>query len=173
MDCTNREKLLIVVDMQNDFVTGSLANEECQKIVPLIENFLKNWDGEVVFTKDTHEDNYLETQEGMNLPVKHCIVDTPGHDIIDELCPYCYNVFEKDTFASESLSKYIDKHNEYKEVYLCGVCTDICVVSNALMIKSICPDVKLYCLSELCAGTTLEKHEAALKVMESCQIYIS
>ena len=130
------KKLLVVVDMQNDFVTGCLGTPEARAIVPALTEYVKNFDGEVIFTKDTHEKNYLETQEGKYLPVTHCIRGTAGWGIITELKPYVGNDFYcKKTFGSVELANKI-KSGNYDEVQFCGVCTGICVISNALMAKA-------------------------------------
>lgn len=184
-------RILVIVDMQNDFVTGTLGTEEARKIVPkLVEyaNSQKQLGAEILFTQDTHDKNYLSTLEGEKLPVEHCIKDTYGHKIIDELENLIvrnqgidFNVFTKNTFGCSLLYSYIKElYSDYKNhicgeglvIEFCGVCTDICVVSNALMIREAAPDARIFVKAECCAGTTPEAHEAALKVMQSCQIEI-
>lgn len=186
-----KENILIVVDMQNDFITGSLGTKEAEAIV---DNVVKEIESDkytrVLVTQDTHYDNYLETQEGKNLPVKHCIEGTDGwkfHKKIEEALGYCDGlslygdnslVFKKNTFGSEELvESFIDaiKWGEIEEISsitLVGLCTDICVISNALMIKAFLPEVKIRCIENCCAGVTPEKHNAAIEVMKSCQIEI-
>lgn len=173
-------KNLIVIDMQNDFVTGPLGTPEAQAIVPnvirKIEEAIANGT-KVYFTKDTHYSDYLNTQEGRNLPVPHCIIKTEGHDLIPELESYerrC-DVYEKEAFGSNELA--YDMNVEYAmadvgEIELIGVCTDICVISNALLIKAHCPEVRIKVDASCCAGVTPEKHKAALEVMKSCQIEV-
>lgn len=166
-------KLLVIVDMQNDFITGSLANKDAEAIVPKIVKFLKEWDWDVIVTRDTHQENYLETQEGKNLPIKHCIEYTDGweinRDILMAMPVSKSSIIDKPTFGSLG---WITCANDYGEIYLCGTCTDICVVSNALIIKACAPEVKVKVLKDLCAGVTKEKHEAALEVMRSCQVEV-
>lgn len=168
------KKLLIVVDMQNDFVTGSLGTEEAKKIIPnvktRIERAIKEgWD--IWFTKDTHEEDYLKSQEGRKLPVEHCIRGTKGWEIIDDLKEYVKNVIEKPTFGSVKLAEAV-KENNYEEVELIGLCTDICVVSNALLIKAICSELPIAVSENGCAGVTVDTHEAAIRTMQMCQIEI-
>ena len=173
-------KNLIVIDMQNDFVTGPLGTPEAQAIVPnvvrKIEEARAN-NTRIYFTKDTHYQHYLDSQEGRNLPVPHCIRGTKGHDLIPELQPYekLNATYEKETFGSNTLA--YDMKLEYAmddvgEIELIGVCTDICVISNALLIKAHCPEVRIKVDASCCAGVTPEKHKAALEVMKSCQIEV-
>ena len=171
-------KVLVVVDMQNDFITGSLGTPEAQAIVPnvkkKIEEAAKNGDL-IVYTKDTHFHDYLDTMEGKKLPVEHCIYDSEGWQIPDELLPPVgytnVETFEKFTFGSYKLVDFLAWNSD--EIELVGLCTDICVVSNALLLKA-----KLYNTAEIsvdatcCAGVTPETHEAALKTMEMCQINV-
>lgn len=173
-------KLLVVVDMQNDFVTGSLANVEAQKIVPKIKKYIDNFDGRVVFTQDTHYEDYLDTEEGKKLPVEHCIVDTEGWEIVKELQYPDTIRFKKFTFGSIELGEFIHDYcqitfkekSEMSEIYFCGTCTDICVISNVLLTKAYVPDNRIIVLKDLCAGVTPESHEIALKAMQACQIEI-
>lgn len=176
-------RILVVVDMQNDFITGSLGTKEAQAIVPnvkkKVEEAVKNGDL-IIYTRDTHFENYLETKEGEKLPVKHCIYKSEGWRIPDELlAPINYEkmrIFDKFTFGSselplllytEGLTLYCD------EIELVGLCTDICVVSNALMLKAkFYNDVEISVDATCCAGVTPETHEAALKTMEMCQINV-
>ena len=163
----------IIVDMQKDFVTGPLGTPEAKKIVPKIKKRLEKAreDGSrIYFTQDAHTLDYLKTLEGKKLPVPHCVVGTKGFDIVDDLPP----MKRKETLLLKNQFGYADwyrKINPGDTVTICGVCTDICVVSNALLIKSI-GEVNVKVLADCCAGTTPEKHEAALKVMESCQCEI-
>ena len=166
-------KLLVIVDMQNDFIDGSLSNPAAQAIVPGIVELLKSWNGDIIATRDTHQDNYLKTQEGKNLPIKHCIEYTEGWEINSDILMAMpmsrSSIVDKPTFGSLG---WITCANDYDEIYLCGTCTDICVVSNALIIKACAPETKVKVFGNLCAGLTKEKHEAALEVMRSCQVEI-
>lgn len=172
-------KYLVVVDMQNDFISGSLGSEEAKSIVDKVRNRVLEFSGSVVFTMDTHGDDYLESQEGANLPINHCIYGSYGWDIEESIwdaseCrdPYC---FEKHTFGSLGLCEHIRIVNSVRpieEVVIVGLCTDICVISNAIMLKSFVPEVKISIDASCCAGTTPENHENALRAMRQCQIYI-
>lgn len=168
------KKVLIVIDMQNDFIDGSLGTKEAVAIVPHVIEKIKSYAPEDVFaTQDTHPQNYLETQEGRNLPVEHCIKGTPGWDIqkdIAALIPEDH-VFLKPTFGSVDLAKAMTKL-EPDEIELVGLCTDICVISNALMLKAYMPEVPISVDASCCAGVTPEKHDAALETMRSCQIRV-
>ena len=172
-------KTLIVVDMQNDFIDGSLANPAAAAIVEPMTEYIKNFKGDIIFTRDTHYDNYLDTQEGKNLPIPHCIRGTEGWDVRKELVEaanidpilYLHSFVNKNNFGDITILKdkipyYVDK------IYLCGTCTDICVISIALNLKAWFPEIKMYCIADLCAGLTPEKHAAALEVMRSCQIEV-
>ena len=166
-------KYLIVVDMQNDFITGSLGSELAKKIVPGVLEKVKNFDGKVIFTRDTHFDNYMSTQEGRKLPVEHCIKDTEGWQICDELIGYADVVVDKITFGSVELPQILkDYGEEIEEVELCGLCTDICVISNAFVLKSSLPETKIVVDAKCCAGVSVESHETALSAMRAVQIEI-
>ena len=170
-------KLLIVVDMQNDFVhnTNVLGSDAAQAIVPnvkaKIDEYLENGD-QVIFTRDTHHSNYLETQEGDMLPVPHCIHGTTGWCVIDELehpeCPH----YDKFSFGYTHWNRHCTFEENYQSIELCGVCTDICVVSNALILKALYPETPMFVDASCCAGTSEDAHEAALKTMTSCQITV-
>lgn len=166
-----KKKLLIVVDMQNDFIDGSLGTKEAQAIVDKVENYVKNFDGDVIFTLDTHNEDYLNTQEGKKLPVKHCIQHTHGWNITEKLSKYANWTVVKPTFGSTYLTKIVGD-DDYTEIELCGLCTDICVVSNALLLKANFPEIPISVHKDLCAGVTPESHEAALTTMKMCQINI-
>lgn len=168
---------LIVIDMQNDFVTGALGTPEAQAIVPDVARRAREFDGTVLFTKDTHAENYLETQEGRNLPVAHCIRGTEGWQLVPELdavrAARDAAVFEKPTFGSVELAWWLAQENDAEpigSIELAGVCTDICVISNALLIKAHFPEVLVRVNPALCAGVTPQAHEAALATMRSCQV---
>ena len=167
------KKILVVVDMQNDFIDGALGTAEAVKIVPAVCEKIRSFDGEVVFTKDTHSAIYLETQEGRRLPVEHCIKGTYGWELngeIQALSGGC-KIIEKPTFGSVELAGYI-ADGDCTEVELIGLCTDICVISNALLIKAFLPEIPVSVDSACCAGVTPESHENALKAMQMCQIDI-
>lgn len=170
------KKILIVVDMQNDFIDGALGTKEAVAIVPKVEEKIRNFDGEVFFTRDTHETYYLETQEGKNLPVKHCIRDTEGWQIRKELdILRKTEPIDKETFGSTDLAGELVMLNEdqgIESITLVGLCTDICVISNAFLIKASLPEVPIYVDATCCAGVTPESHENALKAMEMCQVKI-
>lgn len=174
-------KVFIIIDMQNDFITGSLANQEALKIVPKIVEKMKSLKEErIVLTYDTHEENYLNTFEGKKLPVEHCIRDTWGWEIESSI----YEVASKKGFlgvwkpnfgGGQKIYNQMQELNNFKdpeEIYMCGTCTDICVVSNALQLRTLYPNARIVIYKDLCAGLTPEKHEAALEVMRSCQIEV-
>ena len=166
-------KTLIVVDMQNDFITGSLGTKEAQAIVPNVKKKIeeyKNHGDEIIFTRDTHSSNYLNTNEGRHLPIQHCINGTWGWLIIDEINDPKYKVMNKPTFGDRFLESYISKYTD--EVEFVGVCTDICVISNVLVLKAQHPEINITVDASCCAGVTPEKHQAALEVMKSCQINV-
>lgn len=167
-------KLLIVVDMQNDFITGSLGSPRAERILPdvkaKVEKYKQNGD-KIIFTRDTHYDNYLTTQEGKYLPVPHCIHGTHGHLTADELSTDGCTVFDKTSFGSLALAKQIAETSQsFDEIELCGLCTDICVVSNALILKAQLPETKIIVDAKCCAGVTEESHKAALLTMKMCQV---
>lgn len=166
------KRLLVVVDMQHDFVDGALGTPEARAIVPAVAQLLakeRAAGSAVAFTLDTHTEGYLSTQEGRLLPVPHCIRGTRGWELIPELDAADARLFEKRTFGSTELASYA---RAYDEVVLCGVCTDICVVSNALLIKAFAPETRVLVAAEACAGTSPAAHEAALLTLKSCQTEI-
>ena len=166
-------KYLIVVDMQVDFITGSLGSKLAEKIVPCVVEKVKNFEGRVIFTRDTHFLDYMKTQEGKKLPVEHCIKDTSGWQICDELTPYVKEVVDKITFGSVSLPDIIKGYGEeIEEIELCGLCTDICVISNAMILKTAFPEVIVRVDSKCCAGVSVESHKTALDAMKAVQIEI-
>ena len=178
--------MLIVVDMQRDFVSGVLGSEEARAIVPAVCARIRRADEEgtpVVFTLDTHETDYMDTREGRFLPVPHCIRGTEGWSLEPDVAKACRPgmiSFEKPTFGSTALMHHVAAFAGAKgcvngkglTVELCGVCTDICVVSNAMLIKAALPEADLIVDPALCAGVTTQKHEAALETMRSCQIQV-
>ncbi len=167
------KRLLVVVDMQKDFIDGALGTSEAQKIVGNVKEKIENYDGDVVFTLDTHSEIYLSTQEGKNLPVEHCIKGTSGWELDENLKELAQGrqIFEKPTFGSVELAEYVVS-KEYTEVELIGLCTDICVISNAMLIKAFLPEVKVAVDASCCAGVTPESHNNALSAMAMCQIEI-
>lgn len=173
------KKILVVVDMQNDFIDGALGTKEAVAIVPNVVKKINEFDGDEIFvTYDTHYDNYFETLEGKKLPVAHCIDGTYGHEINDKVKKALLGKNYKDVikagFGSFSISKGLkDRYpGEEMEVEFVGVCTDICVVSNVLIMRAGYPNAKITVDSSCCAGVTPEKHEAALETMRSCQIEV-
>ena len=170
-------KILVVVDMQNDFIDGALGTAEAVAIVENVKARIREYDPADVFvTMDTHAPNYLETQEGRNLPVEHCIKGTKGWQIRSDIAALLpdWHIYEKPTFGSVALAKDIAEiaAKEDIEIEVLGLCTDICVVSNALMLKAYMPEVQISIDPSCCAGVTPESHEAALKTMQMCQIKV-
>lgn len=172
-------KVLIVVDMQNDFIDGALGTAEAQAIVNNVIDKIKSYDGRVIATRDTHHIGYLSTQEGRNLPVKHCIENTEGWEIKSEIQKLLEKedarIFNKVTFGSKELAMYLEELGSQKfidEIELVGLCTDICVISNAMLIKVFLPETKVVVDASCCAGVTVESHKNALEAMKMCQISI-
>lgn len=167
----------IIIDMQNDFITGSLGTAEAQHIVPAVEAKIiaskKDTDNQtdLFFTMDTHGEDYLDTPEGQKLPVPHCIKGTKGWNICKELLPYTLfaTIIEKPTFGCTAL---VPDMADYDRIVLMGLCTDICVISNAMLLKAFYPEKEIIVDSNCCAGSTPEGHANALKAMETCQIDI-
>ena len=170
--------ILIVVDMQKDFVDGALGTKEAAAIIPKVCDKIKNFDGEIIVTLDTHTENYLNTAEGKALPIAHCIKGTAGHNldssVQEALDGKQYTVVEKTTFGSEKLSEIVKAKagGEEFSLELLGLCTDNCVVSNALLLKAYFPEGPITVDSSLCAGVTRNSHNAALLTMKMCQINI-
>lgn len=171
--------VLVVVDMQKDFIDGALGTKEAAAMLPKLVQKMKGFDGEVIFTMDTHSQEYLETQEGKNLPVVHCVKGTKGWELPEELQQFVKEhnckVFEKPAFGSVELGNYIKElhgREGISEISIVGVCTDICVISNVMIIKAAVPEVKVVVDSECCAGVTVESHERALDAMKMCQVTI-
>lgn len=176
-------KVLVVVDMQNDFIDGSLGTKEAVSILPNVIEKIKTFDGKLIATMDTHDEDYSETQEGRVLPVPHCIKQTNGWnincDVLDAIKENggSYELYIKRTFGSVNLAEklardYDEGPSSIDEIVLIGLCTDICVVSNALLIKAFMPEVKVTVDAACCAGVTPKSHEAALKTMRMCQVNI-
>jgi nicotinamidase-related amidase len=168
--------ILLVIDMQNDFIDGALGTAEAVSIVENVAAKVKNFAGTVIFTRDTHEKGYMETQEGRNLPVPHCIHGTHGWEICDALLPYAGGeVINKVTFGSSELGGILREMNAadpISGVTLVGLCTDICVISNAMIVKAFLPEVPVTVDASCCAGVTPESHRNALAAMKMCQIAI-
>ena len=172
--------ILIVIDMQRDFISGALANKDAEGIVVALRDKIRGFSGRVIFTRDTHGENYLSTMEGKHLPVPHCIAGTAGHEIEPSLLSAAeenpnatVEIMDKPNFgAGTRLYDVIMAGDAPGKIFFTGTCTDICVVSNALILKSLLPETPMATYKDLCAGLTKEKHEAALSVMESCQIEI-
>ena len=168
------KSLLAVIDMQKDFIDGSLGTKEAQGIVSAVVKRINEYKAakkDVVFTLDTHSENYLDTAEGKKLPVKHCIKGTEGWCLDEALEGFEGKRFEKPTFGSISLAEWVKKEG-YDEIELVGLCTDICVISNALMLKAYLPEAKLSVNVACCAGVTVTSHNNALEAMKMCQIDI-
>lgn len=166
-------KILVVVDMQNDFIDGALGTKEAIAIVGNVKRKIEEYKSRgdcVVFTRDTHYENYMQTQEGSKLPVPHCIKDTHGWQISDKLCTQGCRIIDKPTFGSVELGEYISSLENVTAVELVGLCTDICVISNALLIKANQPEIPVSVDSACCAGVTPESHNNALNAMKTCQI---
>lgn len=184
-------KILVLIDLQKDFIDGALGSPEAQAIVPRVVEKINNYDNKsnvlVLYTKDTHYDNYMDTLEGSYLPIPHCIENTPGWSINKEIT----NAVEKNrflsyssdkiiksrvyknTFASDDLRKFFERFkDDIEEVEFCGLCTDICVISNVLMARMVLPDTEITVDASCCAGTTPEDHMFALEVLKSCQINV-
>ena len=172
------KKILVVIDMQKDFVDGALGTPEAVAIVGNVVKEMKKDYDKVFLTRDTHQSNYLETQEGRNLPVVHCIENTSGWQLNRRVANALkkienYEIINKPTFGSDQLAGRIAaycKPEEIESITLIGLCTDICVVSNALLLKAVMPEVKISVDASCCAGVTPEKHLAALETMRSCQV---
>ncbi len=168
--------LLVVIDMQNDFVSGALKNAAAEKIIPGIAAEIekaRRSGVEVVFTRDTHKPDYLSTQEGRLLPIEHCVAGTHGHEIVAALKKYSIGarVFDKPAFGSVELGEYV-RDGRFDKATLVGICTDICVISNAFLIKAFSPETAVCVKKELCAGVTAESHGIALNAMAAAQISV-
>lgn len=168
------KELFCVIDVQYDFIFGALASKEGEKILPALREALaaaRDRGAEVVFTQDLHGENYAETHEGKLLPVPHCIQGTRGAEILPGLRFAEDKTFEKGTFASLALAEYA-REKGFGQVVLVGVCTDICVISNALLLRAYLPEADILVRADCCAGSSPAAHEAALTAMRSCQIEV-
>lgn len=174
------EKFLVVIDMQNDFVDGSLGTAEAQGIVPNVVRRIEDAldaGSTLVFTQDTHHDDYLSTHEGHMLPVKHCVEGTEGWKVAPAISPFVETTLKKPTFGCLALVSLLSEESRAQgknlDISLCGLCTDICVVSNALLLRAYFPEATIRVFADSTAGSTPQKHEEALSVMRSCQIEIA
>ena len=171
--------ILVIVDMQRDFVDGALGSAEAVAIVPAVVEKIRSFDGDIFVTLDTHFDDYLKTAEGRKLPVPHCICGTDGWlldaRVREALDGREYTVVEKNTFGSVDLPVLIDETagGDDFDISIIGLCTDICVISNALLIKAFCQNVPVYVDASCCAGVSPESHDTAIKAMETCQIHVT
>ena len=169
------KNVLAVIDMQNDFIDGALGTKEAEAIVENVAAQIRDFDGEVVYTRDTHSEGYLGTQEGKKLPVPHCIRDTEGWQIraqVSQACSKDARVFDKPAFGSVELAEYLRDMPDLESVTLIGLCTDICVISNAFVIKAFLPEVTVRVNADCCAGVTPESHRNALEAMKMCQVEV-
>lgn len=170
------QNILLVIDMQNDFISGVLGTEEALEILPRAEQKIRAFNGRIIFTRDTHDQNYMNTQEGKHLPVPHCIKGSDGWQIHPDLQEYCREApVDKITFGSSGLVEILqktDQEEKIESITLIGLCTDICVISNALLLKAFFPEVTLVVDASCCAGVTPESHKTALNAMRACQIQI-
>ena len=165
------KKTLIVIDMQNDFIDGSLGTKEAEAILPKVRVKIREYESrgdEIIFTRDTHGENYLDTPEGKKLPVKHCIEGTKGWEIAEGLSVPWAKYINKPGFGYTGWNK-----ESFEEIEMVGLCTDICVVSNALILKAYFPEVEITVDAACCAGVTPDSHRAALETMKMCQINIT
>lgn len=177
-------KILVVVDMQNDFVTGCLGNAECEASVEEVVKVIKSGKyDEVAITRDTHHEDYLSTQEGRKLPVEHCFEGTEGWQIVDEVQKAIDESFEsgniryfdKPVFGSVKLAEYIktvDQNEDKLSVDFVGVCTGICVISNVMLVKANCPEAEIKVIADACACVTPQSHQTALDAMKTCHVDI-
>lgn len=168
-------KVLVVVDMQNDFIDGALGTKEAVQIVERVREKIDSClasGGKVIYTRDTHEENYPETQEGKKLPVVHCVRGTKGWEISERIyVPGCL-IIDKPTFGSIELAQLISLTEDVEKIELIGLCTDICVISNALLLKAKLPEIPIEVDADCCAGVTPQSHENALNAMRMCQIEV-
>ena len=166
-------KFLIVVDMQVDFISGALGSAQAEAIVKNVVEKVKGFAGVVIFTRDTHFENYMQTQEGKNLPVPHCIKGTDGWQIRAELDALRKTEpIDKITFGSSNLVEVLRAEPDIESITFVGLCTDICVISNAMVVKAYYPEIPLYVDARGCAGVSPESHKRALDAMSVCQIKV-
>ena len=166
-------KILVVVDMQKDFIDGALGTAEAVAIVPYVKQVIETFDGKVLFTRDTHFEDYMQTQEGKNLPVMHCVKGTPGWEIHPELEALRKTAaIDKLTFGSADLPKILAQEKDIEEITFVGLCTDICVISNVMITKAFFPEVPVIVDAKGCAGVTPDSHKNALAAMKMCQVAV-
>ena len=170
-------KILVVVDMQNDFVDGALGTEEAVGIVPAVAEKIRNFEGRVLYTRDTHESDYMDAQEGKKLPVPHCIRGTKGWEICPQIEALCSETpIDKPSFGSVGLGQVLKAYDSQEEkvesVTFVGLCTDICVISNVLVVKAFLPETEFIVDASCCAGVTPQSHRQALEAMKVCQVSI-
>ena len=166
-------KILVVVDMQNDFIDGALGTAEAVAIVPYVKEVIENFKGKVLFTRDTHFKNYMDTQEGKNLPVPHCIKDTDGWQIRAELDALRQtDAIDKITFGSKDLVDVLKNETDVESITFIGLCTDICVISNVMVVKAFFPEIPIIVDAKACAGVSPESHHNALNAMKVCQVQV-
>ena len=168
-------KVLIAVDLQNDFIDGALGTPEAAAMLPAALRRIREFDGPVLFTRDTHGPDYPQTREGRVLPVPHCIVGTDGWQIAPSLRPYAAEIIDKPTFGSTSLGERLQVMNAQhpiESITLIGLCTDICVISNAMVLRAAFPETEIEILSDCCAGVTPQSHQTALDALRGCQFTI-
>ena len=173
-DTDVKKEVLVVVDMQKDFIDGVLGTKEAEAIVENVVEKIRSFEGEVVFTRDTHAENYMDTQEGRKLPIPHCIKGSEGWKLDQRLEPLCTaecKVFDKPTFGSVELAEYLKKQAPDK-ITLIGLCTDICIISNAIMLKAFLRETEIVVVESCCAGVTPKSHKNALEAMKMCQINV-
>ena len=167
------KKILVIVDMQKDFIDGALGTGEAQAIVEKAAKKIKAFEGEIIVTYDTHFENYMETQEGKNLPVPHCIKGSCGWQIRKELDALRKtDAIDKITFGSRDLISVLEAEKDIESITFVGLCTDICVISNAMMVKGFYPEIPLIVDAKGCAGVTPQSHKNALEAMKMCQVQI-
>ena len=167
--------VLVVVDMQRDFVDGTLGTPEAVAIVPAVVEKVKSFSGRVIFTRDVHYDDYLQSREGKLLPIVHCVEGTPGWELVDALKPFAEELIDKTGFGSPVLGERLRAFNEEEgigTITLVGLCTDICVICNAMLLRAFLPEVPIAIDAHCCAGVTAEGHTNALKAMAACQFQI-
>ncbi len=173
-----RMNYLVVVDMQNDFINGVLGTEEAKHIVVDVLKKIQSFKGTIIYTRDTHTKDYLKTREGKNLPVPHCIKGSHGWElapVIETLRKSDTLTFDKSSFGSMELGHFLEQENlkhPIQSIEFVGLCTDICVISNAIIAKAAAPEAEIIINSSCCAGTTPNGHETALQAMKNCQITI-
>ena len=166
-------KILVVVDMQNDFIDGALGTSEAVAIVPYVKQVIESFEGKVFFTRDTHFDDYMNTQEGKNLPVPHCIKGSDGWQIRPELDSLRKTeAIDKVTFGSSALVDLLKKEKDIEEITFIGLCTDICVISNVAVVKAFFPEIPISVDAKACAGVTPQSHRTALEAMKAIQVKI-